>query len=76
MRSQAAFAVVSEPLRPILKAFFPATMITTFEVTCWGWEFHDKGAAHERLGQAFMIVTTGHNRLVCADHEGLSQTSR
>ncbi|KAJ4005759.1 hypothetical protein NW752_011087 [Fusarium irregulare] len=62
-----AFAVVSEPLRPILKAVLPATMITTFEVTCWGWEFHDKGAAHERLGQAFMVVTTGHNRLVCAD---------
>jgi cytochrome P450 len=36
-------------------------------VTCWGWEFHDKGTAHERLGQAFIIVTTGHNRLICAD---------
>ncbi|RFN52109.1 cytochrome p450 [Fusarium flagelliforme] len=61
------FAVVSEPLRPILKAVFPATTITAFEVTCWGWEFHDKGAVHERLGQAFMVVTTGHNRLVCAN---------
>jgi hypothetical protein len=66
MKSQFVFAVVSEPLRPILNALLPATTITAFEVTCWGWEFHDKGAAHERLGQAFMVVTTGHNRLICA----------
>lgn len=58
---------MSEPLRPILNALLPATTITAFKVTCWGWEFHDKGAAHERLGQTFMVVTTGHNRLVCAD---------
>ncbi|KAF9774948.1 hypothetical protein IL306_006987 [Fusarium sp. DS 682] len=42
-------------------------MTAAFEVTCWGWEFHDKGATHERLGQVFVIVTTGHNRLICAD---------
>lgn len=42
-------------------------MPAALDVTCWGWEFHDKGVAHERLGQAFIIVTTGHNRLICAD---------
>jgi hypothetical protein len=42
-------------------------MPAAFEVTCWGWEFHDKCAVHERLGQAFVIVTTGHNRLIYAD---------
>ncbi|KAJ4123007.1 hypothetical protein NW768_009999 [Fusarium equiseti] len=61
------FAIVSEPLRPILKAVFPATITAAFEITCWGWEFHDKGSAHERLGKAFMVATTGDNRLVCAD---------
>ncbi|KAH7258011.1 cytochrome P450 [Fusarium tricinctum] len=61
------FAVVSEPVRRILKTFFPTSMPAAFEVTCWGWEFHDKCAVHERLGQAFVIVTTGHNRLICAD---------
>jgi hypothetical protein len=36
-------------------------------MTCFGWEFHDKGAAHEKFGQTFIMVTTGHNRLISAD---------
>jgi hypothetical protein len=36
-------------------------------VTFWGWQFHDQGAAHKRLGPTFIVVTTGYNRLICAD---------
>jgi len=65
--SQIAFTVLSEPLRSILKPILPASIFAVFDATCWGWEFHDKGAAHEKFGDAFIMVTTGHNRLVCAD---------
>ncbi|KPA36515.1 cytochrome p450 [Fusarium langsethiae] len=61
------FAIISEPLRPILRLFLPVVVFRTFELTLWGWEFHDKGAAHQRLGPAFVVVTTGLNRLISAD---------
>jgi hypothetical protein len=37
------------------------------ELSIWGWEFRNKAAVHERLGPVFLFVTTGLNRLVCAD---------
>ncbi|KAH3947634.1 hypothetical protein HBH53_112200 [Parastagonospora nodorum] len=61
------FTFISEPLRPLLKPILPASIFAVFDATCWGWEFHDKGATHEKFGDAFIMVTTGHNRLVCAD---------
>ncbi|KAK7967585.1 uncharacterized protein PG986_001862 [Apiospora aurea] len=45
----------------------PTAAFAAFELTIWGWEFHDKAAVHERLGPAFVLVTTGLNRLICAD---------
>ncbi|KAK8104428.1 uncharacterized protein PG998_011461 [Apiospora kogelbergensis] len=61
------FAIISEPLRPILRCLLPASSFRTFQLTLWGWEFHDKSAAHERLGPALVLVTTGLNRLISAD---------
>jgi hypothetical protein len=60
-------AIFSVPLRPILRRLLPAAIFATAELSIWGWEFHDKAAIHEKLGPAFIFVTTGLNRLVCAD---------
>ncbi|KAK6858956.1 hypothetical protein PG995_004809 [Apiospora arundinis] len=61
------FAIISEPFRPVLRSILPAAVFRAFQLTLWGWEFHDKSAAHERLGPAFVLVTTGLNRLISAD---------
>ncbi|KAH7012545.1 cytochrome P450 [Microdochium trichocladiopsis] len=61
------FGVVSEPLKPLLRRILPASARRAFDLTLWGWEFHDKSAIHERLGPAFVIVTTSLNRFVTAD---------
>ncbi|KAH7018085.1 cytochrome P450 [Microdochium trichocladiopsis] len=61
------FGVLSEPLKPLLRRLLPPRARQAFDLTLWGWEWHDKGAAHERLGPAFVIVTTALNRLVTAD---------
>jgi hypothetical protein len=60
-------ALLSVPLRPLYRQILPATIFTTVELSIWGWEFRDKAAIHERLGPAFIIVTTGLNQLICAD---------
>ncbi|KAJ3943626.1 uncharacterized protein N0V96_006555 [Colletotrichum fioriniae] len=59
--------VLSVPFRPLLKRFLPSTFFATVELTIVGWEFRDKSAVHDRVGPAFMLVTTGLNQLICAD---------
>ncbi|KXH51828.1 hypothetical protein CSAL01_06287 [Colletotrichum salicis] len=59
--------VTSVPLRPLFKRLLPATFFATVELTIVGWEFRDKSAVHDRVGAAFMLVTTGLNQLICAD---------
>ncbi|KAL2880096.1 hypothetical protein SGCOL_004480 [Colletotrichum sp. CLE4] len=59
--------VTSVPLRPLFKRLLPATFFATVELTIVGWEFRDKSAVHDRVGPAFMLVTTGLNQLICAD---------
>jgi hypothetical protein len=61
------YSILSVPLRPVLRYILPAVVFATIELSIWGWEFHDKGAIHEKLGPVFVLVTTGKNRLVCAD---------
>ncbi|KXJ86031.1 cytochrome P450, partial [Microdochium bolleyi] len=61
------FGVFSEPLKPLLRRILPASARRAFDLTLWGWEFHDKSAIHEQLGPAFVIVTTSLNRFVTAD---------
>ncbi|KAK8093214.1 uncharacterized protein PG998_014615 [Apiospora kogelbergensis] len=65
--SKFVHAVASEPLRLVLRPLLPTAAFAAFELTIWGWEFHDKAAVHERLGPAFVLVTTGLNQLICAD---------
>jgi hypothetical protein len=60
-------ALFSVPLRPIFRRILPAPVFATVELSIWGWEFRDKAAIHEKLGPAFIIVTTGLNQLICAD---------
>ncbi|KXH35359.1 hypothetical protein CSIM01_08934 [Colletotrichum simmondsii] len=59
--------VLSVPFRPLLKRLLPPTFFATVELTIVGWEFRDKSAVHDRVGPAFMLVTTGLNQLICAD---------
>lgn len=59
--------ILSEPLRPVFRALLPPAAYQVFELSTYGWEFRDKGAIHERLGPFFVVVTTGLNRLICAD---------
>ncbi|KAK1528222.1 hypothetical protein CPAR01_12780 [Colletotrichum paranaense] len=59
--------VLSVPFRPLLKRFLPPTFFATVELTVVGWEFRDKSSVHDRVGPAFMLVTTGLNQLICAD---------
>ncbi|KAI2481247.1 hypothetical protein Ptr902_07042 [Pyrenophora tritici-repentis] len=59
--------ILCVPLRPILCSLLPGPIFAIVELTIWGWEFRDKAAIHEKLGPAFIFVTTGRNRLVCAD---------
>ncbi|KAK1634217.1 hypothetical protein BDP81DRAFT_432382 [Colletotrichum phormii] len=61
------YVVASVPLRPLFKRLLPATFFATVELTIVGWEFRDKSAVHDRIGPAFMLVTTGLNQLICAD---------
>ena len=55
------------PLRPVVRYILPATVFAIVDLSIMGWEFHDKGIIHKRLGSAFILVTTGINRLICAD---------
>jgi hypothetical protein len=57
------------PLRPILERFTPAPFNDAVKVSIHGWEFRQKTAVHARVGPAFILVTTGLNRLFCADAE-------
>ncbi|KAK1463533.1 hypothetical protein CMEL01_13602 [Colletotrichum melonis] len=59
--------VLSVPFRPLLKRLLPPTFFATVELTVVGWEFRDKSSVHDRVGPAFMLVTTGLNQLICAD---------
>ncbi|KAL8319197.1 hypothetical protein RB597_006130 [Gaeumannomyces tritici] len=61
------FALIQEPLRPVLRRLLPAAAFGVYELSLWGWEFRAKAAVHKRYGPAFVVVTTGLNRLVCAD---------
>ncbi|KAL8366308.1 hypothetical protein RB595_004870 [Gaeumannomyces hyphopodioides] len=61
------FALIQEPLRPVLRRLLPAAAFDVYELSLWGWEFRAKAAVHKRYGPAFVVVTTGLNRLVCAD---------
>jgi hypothetical protein len=60
-------SLFSVTLRPIFQCFLPASIFATVELSIWGWEFRDKAAIHEKLGPVFIFVTTGLNRLICAD---------
>ncbi|KAK1984493.1 cytochrome P450 [Colletotrichum cereale] len=63
----AIHTIFSVPLRPVLRRFLPARVYNTVSLAIFGWEFLDKSAVHDRLGPAFVIVTTGENELICAD---------
>ena len=49
----------------MLLRILPTALFATVELSIW--EFRDKYAIHERLGPAFVYVTMGNNRLICAD---------
>lgn len=51
----------------MLRRLLPAAAFDVYELSLWGWEFRAKAAVHKRYGPAFVVVTTGLNRLVCAD---------
>ncbi|EMD63750.1 hypothetical protein COCSADRAFT_190936 [Bipolaris sorokiniana ND90Pr] len=61
------WAFLCVPLRPVLLRILPTALFATVELSIWCWEFRDKYAIHERLGPAFVYVTMGNNRLICAD---------
>ncbi|TLS26232.1 hypothetical protein PpBr36_05045 [Pyricularia pennisetigena] len=61
------FALLSESLHAIFVRILPSSAYEYIEPSFIGWEFHNKGAIHQRLGPAFVIVTSGINRLVCSD---------
>ncbi|KAI6289876.1 hypothetical protein MCOR14_010290 [Pyricularia oryzae] len=61
------FALLSEPLHAILVRILPSSAYAYIQPCFFGWEFHNKGAIHQRLGPAFVLVTTGVNRLCCSD---------
>ncbi|EUC48136.1 hypothetical protein COCMIDRAFT_88103 [Bipolaris oryzae ATCC 44560] len=61
------WAFLCVPLRPVLLRILPTALFATVELSIWCWEFRDKYAIHERLGPAFIYVTMGNNRLICAD---------
>ncbi|KAH7406696.1 cytochrome P450 [Phaeosphaeria sp. MPI-PUGE-AT-0046c] len=61
------YALFSVPLRPVFQFILPSGIFATVELSIWGWEFRDKAAIHEKLGPVFIFVTTGLNRLICAD---------
>ncbi|OAL04694.1 cytochrome P450 [Phaeosphaeriaceae sp. SRC1lsM3a] len=60
-------ALFSVPLRPVLRFLLPSSIFDTVELSIWGWEFRDKANVHDKLGPVFVLVTTGLNRLICAD---------
>ena len=64
---QTFHALFSVALRPVFQCLLPVSIFATVELSIWGWEFRDKAAIHEKLGPAFIFVTTGLNRLICAD---------
>ncbi|KAH7012471.1 cytochrome P450 [Microdochium trichocladiopsis] len=61
------FGVLSEPLKHLLRRILPQSARQAFDMTLWGWEWHDKSAAHEGLGLSFVVVTPGLTRLITAD---------
>lgn len=64
-------------MRPILARFLPEPLFDRVRLSIFGWEFLDKGAIHERVGPAFILVTAGVNELWCADpHMAQSILSR
>lgn len=59
--------ILSIPLRPIFERLLPVALYDAIKVTIYGWEFRDKYALHDKVGQAFILVTTAQNQLICAD---------
>ncbi|OAQ85151.1 cytochrome p450 domain-containing protein [Purpureocillium lilacinum] len=71
------YIIAQVPLRPILARFLPEPLFDRVRLSIFGWEFLDKGAIHERVGPAFILVTAGVNELWCADpHMAQSILSR
>ncbi|KAK1584969.1 cytochrome P450 [Colletotrichum navitas] len=63
----AIHTIFSVPLRPVLRRVLPARVYDAVSLVILGWEFLNEAAIHERLGPAFVIVTTTQNQLICAD---------
>ncbi|KAM5529282.1 cytochrome P450 CYP13A3 [Fusarium oxysporum f. sp. phaseoli] len=61
------YMIISVPLRPVFERILPAAFYDAIKVTIFGWEFRDKHHLHDRLGPAFILVTTAINQLQCAD---------
>ncbi|KAK2005469.1 cytochrome P450 [Colletotrichum eremochloae] len=59
--------IFSVPLRPVLRRLLPARVYNAISLVISGWEFCDESAVHDRVGPAFVIVTTSQNQLICAD---------
>ncbi|KAK1994420.1 cytochrome P450 [Colletotrichum falcatum] len=59
--------IFAVPLRPVLRRLLPARVYDSVSLVIFGWEFLDTSAVHERIGPAFIIVTTAQYQLVCAD---------
>ncbi|KDN63942.1 hypothetical protein CSUB01_06575 [Colletotrichum sublineola] len=65
--TSALHTIFSVPLRPVLRRLLPARVYGAVSLVIAGWEFLDETAVHERIGPAFVIVTTDQNQLICAD---------
>ncbi|KAK2029011.1 cytochrome P450 [Colletotrichum zoysiae] len=63
----AIHAIFSVPLRPVLRRLLPTRIYDTISIVIFGWEFLDESAVHDRIGPAFIVVTTSQNQLICAD---------
>lgn len=50
-----------------MKRILPASIFEVIQVPIFGWEFQDKHVLHDKVGSAFILVTTGQSQLWCAD---------
>jgi hypothetical protein len=60
--------IFSVPLRLTLEKFLPSSFYENhIKASIYGWEFRDKNILHEKIGPAFLLVSSGDTELWAAD---------
>ncbi|KAL2812206.1 cytochrome P450 monooxygenase [Aspergillus granulosus] len=59
--------ILGQPLQPVSKKYLPRWIFVRLEICTHGWEFRNKRAWHDQLGDVFVLVTPDECSIYIAD---------